>query len=146
MHPKAVLWLVALVLALTAVFFVFRFAASQSMTVILDEQNGSGQSGTATLEDVAGGTRITAELNLPAGGFGLQPFHIHSGTCDNLGPIVFPLSDLASRSLTEMYSETIVSESLNQILARAASGPLAMNAHHSYAQPGLYTACGNLLP
>jgi hypothetical protein len=37
-----------------------------------------------------------------AAGDGPHPAHIHSGTCDELGDVVFPLADVAEQSGEEM--------------------------------------------
>src|ERR687898_725490 len=66
-----------------------------------------------------------------------HPAHIHSGTCDNLGDIVAPLSDVTELNAGEVFgaatavlakeSETDVALPLGEIL----SAPHAINVHES---------------
>ncbi len=50
--------------------------------VTLEEQNGSGKSGTAELVPGAASTDVTIEIK---GQSDLDPIHVHSGTCDSPG-------------------------------------------------------------
>jgi hypothetical protein len=55
----------------------------QPVTIMLEEQNNSGKSGTAELQPGAASTDITIELQPPQGDN--EPIHIHTGTCDSPG-------------------------------------------------------------
>jgi hypothetical protein len=71
-------------------------AVEDIQTVELSEQNGSGQSGTATLTANDDGTvHVSIELSPP--GEEPQPAHIHEGTCADLNPEpAFPLDDVVN--------------------------------------------------
>lgn len=79
-----------------------------------------------------------------------RPAHIHSGTCDNLGDIVAPLSDVQLRTAGEAFgaasaipvdeSETEVPLALGAIL----SAPHAINIHESAEAIQNYIACGDI--
>lgn len=79
-----------------------------------------------------------------------HPAHIHSGTCDTLGEVVFPLSDVAVEAGDMMgstsahpveVSETIIADvPLQDIL----DGEHAVNVHLSADDIGTYIACGNI--
>lgn len=78
-----------------------------------------------------------------------HPIHIHSGTCDNLGDVVVPLTDVALNTAGETFgspavpveeSETDVEISLNDLLA----SPHAINIHESKDAIQTYIACGNI--
>jgi plastocyanin len=79
-----------------------------------------------------------------------HPAHIHSGTCDNLGDIVAPLSDVAEVTAGEVFgaptavlvkeSETDVALPLGDIL----SAPHAINIHESADAIQNYIACGDI--
>ncbi len=79
-----------------------------------------------------------------------HPAHIHSGTCDNLGDIVSPLSDVAEETAGEKFgaasavlvkkSETDVELPLNDYL----SAPHAINIHESAEAIQNYIACGDI--
>lgn len=104
-----------------------------SVTVDLAEQNGSGQTGTATLEPMSDGTiHVTIELSNPPAE--AQPAHIHSGTCAELGDVVYPLRNVEGGS-----SETDVEASLEDV----QSASFAVNVHRSEADAGTYVACGD---
>src|SRR5215212_10570471 len=79
-----------------------------------------------------------------------HPAHIHSGTCDNLGDIVAPLSDVTEVTTGEKFgaptallvkeSETDVPLPLGDILA----APHAINIHESAGAIQNYIACGDI--
>jgi len=79
-----------------------------------------------------------------------HPAHIHSGTCDNLGDIVAPLSDVTEVTAGEKFgaptallvkeSETDLPLPLGDILA----APHAINIHESAGAIQNYIACGDI--
>lgn len=104
--------------------------------VVLSEQNNSGESGTAFLEDLGDGTtRVTISSEGALVGVGPQPAHIHSGTCEDLGGVEYALENVVNGS-----SQTVVNVSLDELLA----GTFAINLHMSPQEAGIYTSCGNL--
>jgi hypothetical protein len=126
----------ALALGLTACGADDGAASSEGpVTVELAEQNGSGQSGTATLTAAGEGTTDVV-IELDGGTAGPQPAHIHVGTCANLDPQPkYPLE-----GVVDGRSETTVQAPL----AELAEGELAINVHKSEAEVQIYVACGNL--
>lgn len=81
---------------------------------------------------------------------GPHPAHIHSGSCDDLGDIVVPLTDVVENTAGESFgsdqavpvevSETDVELSLSDLLA----GPHAINIHQSAEAIQIYIACGDI--
>jgi plastocyanin len=80
-----------------------------------------------------------------------HPAHIHSGTCAELGDVVFPLTDVAGsaddaeRSGAESAiplesSDTIVDIPLQELI----DGGHAINVHLSAEDIGTYIACGDI--
>lgn len=79
-----------------------------------------------------------------------HPAHIHSGTCDTLGEVIYPLSDVAVEAGDMMgatgahpveVSETMIADvPLQDIL----DGEYAVNVHLSADDIGTYIACGNI--
>jgi plastocyanin len=87
-----------------------------------------------------------------------HPAHIHNGTCDNLGDVVYPLNavgapmtDANGTPIPEMQmgatdaipvdvSVTTVAASLNDLVGAA----YAINVHESAENIGNYIACGNI--
>ena len=138
MKLRRVSALLALILSLATLVALSGFAGAQpqTLTIQLDAQNNSGQSGPAELTDLGNGsTRVVVVLsnapsNVP------QPIHFHSGTCATLGPIVYPLT-----SLVNGRSESTVNVSIAQLLAT----PFAINAHRSAQEASIYVACGNVV-
>jgi CHRD domain-containing protein len=109
-------------------------AAGESITVDLAEQNGSGESGTATLTADGQSTTVAIELTgVPAGT--PQPAHIHDGTCTELGDVVYPLTNVEDGS-----SETTVNAPLSDLMGT----DYAINVHESEAAIQNYVSCGDL--
>ena len=105
-------------------------------TVQLMEQNGSGQSGTATITGTDDG-KIMVMVQLSNGTGVAQPAHIHRGTCANLDPRpAYPLT-----SVTNGVSDTMVDVSTETLL----NGEYAINVHKSAAEASVYVACGDIV-
>lgn len=93
-----------------------------------------------------------------------HPAHIHAGTCDNLGEVVYPLTNIGSMesmgtptagmeatpvagawvgaadAIPVLMSVTQLAVSLDELLA----APYAINVHESPENIGNYIACGNV--
>ncbi|MCH7970895.1 MAG: hypothetical protein IH960_07620 [Chloroflexi bacterium] len=108
--------------------------SSDAVTLILNELNSSGQSGSVTLTPK--GTKTMVAVNLSAGAVGVsQPVHIHTGSCDDLGGVTYPLT-----SLDTGMSATTVDVSISSLL----SGRFAVNAHKSGPEASIYVSCGDI--
>lgn len=109
--------------------------SGEAVQVPLAAQNGSGQSGTATLISLGEGlTRVVVRLDAPPPE--PQPAHLHKGTCAALDPNpAFPLTDVRAG-----MSETFVPTSL----ASLRSSRFAVNVHRSAAEAATYVACGDV--
>jgi len=104
-------------------------------TIDLEEQNGSGISGTATLSPTVDGT-VEVEVELDGSDGGPHPAHIHEGSCAELDPTpAFPLEDVEDGS-----SETTVDVDLADITANE----YAINVHESTENLDVYVACGDV--
>jgi hypothetical protein len=109
-------------------------ASSGGLTLELAAQNGSGQSGTATLAPAGDGeTSITVELSNPPAE--PQPSHVHSGSCDDIGGVVAPLD-----SVVMGQAETVVPMSLEEL----RRGDLIVHAHKSEAESDVSVACSEI--
>jgi hypothetical protein len=105
--------------------------ADTALSLELMEQNGSGQSGTATLTPVGDErTKIVMELSNPPAV--PQPAHVHPGPCDDLGD---PVAALAN--LVRGRSETTVPLSF----AELRRGDLVVHAHKSEREFPTSVAC-----
>jgi hypothetical protein len=132
---KKVAMLALALVALFALAGTSAWAQGSSVTVTLDQQNSSGQSGTAVLQDMGDGTtKVT--VNISGGSAVAQPAHIHDGPCATLNPKPkYPLTSLVNGT-----SETIV----NQPLSDLADGTYAINVHKSATEASVYVSCGNI--
>ena len=109
--------------------------SNDHVTVDLAEQNGSGESGTATLTAMGNRTRVVLELRNPTAGS--QPAHIHKGSC---GAALDPQPLHGLLNVKKGRSETVVNVPLSELTA----GGLAINVHQSNADLNTWVACGNL--
>lgn len=108
--------------------------AQNAITITMNAQNNSGESGTATLTPMGNQTKV--DVNLTGAPAGPQPAHIHPGTCANLNPNPkYPLT-----SLTNGKSETIVNVSLTSLM----TGDFAINVHKSPQEISVYVSCGDI--
>jgi hypothetical protein len=84
-------------------------------------------------------------------GDGPHPAHIHAGTCEELGDVVVPLTDVAdvaadaeragpASALAVKSSVTVVEMPLEEII----DGGHAINAHLSAEEIDVYIACGDI--
>ncbi|MCH8989298.1 MAG: CHRD domain-containing protein [Chloroflexi bacterium] len=104
--------------------------SGQSLTIVLDELNGSGQSGWATLTNRGAQTEVV--VSATSGISALA--HIHDGSCQSLGGVALALSDTSGSS-----SSTIVDATLDSLI----SGSFAVNLHDA-GDASVYTSCGNI--
>jgi hypothetical protein len=111
-------------------------AATSTLTIALNEQNGSGESGTATLTQAGSDVKVVIALK-GAPATTPQPVHIHDGTCANLKGVVYPLSNVADGSSTTVVKGVTIDKLLG--------GTYAINVHESAADLGKYVACGNIV-
>jgi hypothetical protein len=107
--------------------------SSNEMTVSLGEQNGSNQSGEASLTAVDDSTTHVV-ISVGSGGETPQPAHIHKGSCAELDPTPeYPLEDVVDGE-----SSTHLDVSLDEL----RDGEFAINVHKSAAELETYVACG----
>jgi hypothetical protein len=108
---------------------------SNEMAVSLGEQNGSNQSGEASLTAVDDSTTHVV-ISIGSGGETPQPAHIHKGSCAELDPTPeHPLEDVVDGD-----SSTHLKVSLDEL----RDGEFAINVHKSAAEVETYVACGDI--
>jgi hypothetical protein len=109
--------------------------SSDEATVDLAAQNGSGESGTATLTADGSKTRVVVDLDNPPMGTP-QPAHIHKGSCEDLDPNpAYGLQNVVGgKSTTEV----------DKPLKDLEKGSYAINVHKSGAEIKTYVACGDI--
>lgn len=113
-------------------------AAPLSITLSMAAQNNSGESGTATLTAIENGkTRVELKLNGAPQDI-VQPSHIHTGSCANLGAIVYPLTSPINGVAETILDVDLTTDILNKL-------PLALNVHKSVSEAGIYVSCGDII-
>lgn len=108
----------------------------KEMTVVMGEENASGESGTAKLVEEGGKVTVMVKLSGYPTDSAPQPAHIHVGACPGVGAVKYPLT-----SLVNGVSTTTLDVTLDALKAEL---PLAINVHKSAADVKVYTACGAL--
>lgn len=104
--------------------------------VPLEEQNGSAESGTATLTAVGDQTRVVLNIQSRSASpvARRHPAHIHEGSCEKLDPTpAFGLNDVEAGTST-----STVDVKLDDLLNDA----FAINVHESAENADRYVACG----
>ncbi|MDQ2858000.1 MAG: hypothetical protein M3R53_05025 [Candidatus Eremiobacteraeota bacterium] len=103
--------------------------------IAIGEQNGSGQTGHASLKQVGNDMQVT--LDLDHASKMAEPAHIHKGTCAKLDPVpAFPLKPVTNgKSVTTVHGFTF---------GMVKKGHYAINVHKSAAALKSYVACGDL--
>jgi hypothetical protein len=106
-----------------------------SLTIKLNTQNASGESGTATLTPVDGGTLVVVKVTGDNGV--VQPDHIHMGTCATLDPKPqYPLPAIQNGMSTFVVKGVTIAD--------LEATPHAINVHKSTTEAGTYVACGDI--
>ena len=109
-------------------------SSGTEVEISLDELNGSGQSGTATLTSSGGAIKVV--LSIGEGTLKSEKVHIHNGQCGpDLGGVVHGLTDFTDGNSVS----TVEGVSLESLM----TGGFAVNAHQA-GNPKVYTACGNI--
>jgi hypothetical protein len=127
---------------------------NQTVKVNLTQSRDSGVSGTATLEDVKGGVKVTLQMqNLPEAGI-KHINHIHAGgTCadDRAGrtaPVTIPLETItAQEDGTGSATTTLKDVSAAQLFGEDKERFILLHAETKKGEgvpPGI--ACGDLVP
>ena len=79
-----------------------------------------------------------------------HPAHIHSGTCDQLGDVVYPLADVVTQAGEAMGASgghAVKVSEVNHVavpLQEILDGGHAINVHLSAEEIGTYIACGTI--
>ncbi len=116
-------------------------AQTGPVSVTLNAVKGSGVTGTATVAQAGNGTKIDITFK------GFAPNsehagHIHSGSCENNGPVVFPLDTAkADASGNATVSSTVATAAFSEV----SNGKYYLNYHVAATPPGDGIACGNIV-
>jgi hypothetical protein len=93
----------------------------------------AGESGRAVLRDTKAGLVVMLTLT---GGKGIQPAHIHKGSCAKLDPKPwYPLKNVINGKSTT----TIAGVTIGEIIGKSA-----INVHKSLKEIPVYVACGDV--
>lgn len=110
-------------------------ATPQTITVTMNAENNSGESGTATLTELTNGVKVTLALtHAPSTA---QPTHIHAGTCTKLNPAPeLPLTSTINGKSTTMLT--------GKKLSDFSGGKFSINVHKSTNDLKTYVSCGTI--
>ena len=109
-------------------------AAADPLTLTMNAQNNSGQTGTAKLNPA--GAKTDVILDIKAGAAGVpQPAHVHDGSCATLGAVKYPLNNVVDGKST-----TTIDVDLDTLL----KGTFAVNVHKSGAEATVYVSCADI--
>ncbi len=128
------IWVSLVAAALLTVAAIAPVAGQDTITIDMQEVDGSGQSGSADI--TSDGDQVTVSIEIDPGPDGEpQPVHIHEGDCRDLGDVAYPLEDVV-----DGVSESTADVSINELI----SGEYAINVHLSEDEMDVYVACGTL--
>lgn len=129
---KTILALLAAVVATAGLSYA---AAPKTLTIPMKAENHSGESGTATLTQLANGVKI--DVSIKGAPKEDQPTHIHPGTCTHLNPAPeAPLSPLSNG-----HSVTVLS---GKKISDFTKGAFSINVHKSANDLKTYVSCGQI--
>lgn len=106
-----------------------------SFSIVLSEQNDSGESGIATIKGMEDKTLINIVL-VGAAPAGYQPSHLHIGTCEKPGEIKYSINNVVNGK-----SETLLDIAMEDFVKEL---PLILNVHKSRDEISTYVSCGIL--
>lgn len=109
--------------------------SSNTVTIRLNAENNSGETGIAELTEKNGKVEVSLSLTGAPDGV-MQPAHIHVGSCPDVGAVKYPLT-----SPVNGKSKTTLEVSLSDLRAGL---PLAINVHKSASEIKTYVACGDI--
>jgi hypothetical protein len=107
---------------------------------------------------IAGTAVVAAQGSTPEAAPQPHPAHIHEGTCEELGDVVYPLEDVSGEAVSSTEGATPESQAEGEpgdVIARSRSqvdaslddilaGEHAVNVHKSADEIDVYIACGNI--
>lgn len=109
---------------------------SSPIIVQLASVQNSGESGTATLQEIDGKVTVTITMAQDPFPDTSQPAHIHGGSCPDVGAVKYSLTPVVNGKSVTILPITL-SDLRNQ-------GDLAINVHKSAQEITVYTACGEI--
>jgi hypothetical protein len=104
----------------------------------MQEIAGSGITGEASIAPDGQNTRVM--VRLMGGTPGQKNGHIHSGTCDNLGPVLY---ELQAVDVAQGGAGTVTS-TINSPYEQVTAGSHVIAYHESGGQPGRPVVCGEI--
>lgn len=118
--------------------------AGSAVTVTMMPQNGSNESGMATLAQTSKGLSVTLVMNVAPSQ--AQPAHIHKGTCSKLDPTpAYPLHNVTKGTDSQGNPKGTSTTVLTTVtLNKLTSGTYAINVHKSVSDIKTYVSCGDI--
>ena len=135
---RIVLRVVPVLVLLAALIGAREGRAAGPVTVKLAPQNNSGESGTATLTEEGGKTKVAVSVTGQPAGVA-QPMHIHKGTCATLRSMSMARTSYGLPVLQDGKATAVIDVPLDTLQAE----PHAINGHKS-AQSTESAFCGDI--
>ncbi len=130
------IWVSLAAVALLAVAAIAPVAGQEeAITLDLEEVDGSGIEGNVRLAAMDGQTEVEVLITAGLEDDAVHPVHIHAGTCDDLGDVVYPLEDIVGG-----VSETEIDAELTDLM----DGDHAVNVHLSEEEMDVNVACADI--
>ncbi len=114
--------------------------AGLQISMTLSEVGGSGVSGSVTITDAAGATLVVVTVD---GGLeeGTHMNHIHGGSCDDVGSIAVPLTELDAAADGSASATSTITDNPDAELGHLEEGGHVVAVH---ALDGSIVACGDV--
>jgi plastocyanin len=131
-------------------------AEGGTLTVALNELNGSGMAGLAILSEADAGMDVLAfaiedasvEGTADVSASDSHPAHVHNGTCEAPADVIFPLGNIAAPEGDATGADVPGVEQsttkINVSLTNLLDGEHAIVAHLSDEEIGTYLVCGDI--
>jgi hypothetical protein len=110
-------------------------AGAETLTIPLNAVGGSGETGSAVLQQVGPDLKVTVHMRNPVAAE--QPIHIHPGSCANSNPQPIEMLGLVVNGHA--------TKTLKNVSLKALRGKNVINVHYSTAKMGTYVSCGAIL-
>ncbi len=120
-----------------------------TLTIAMVQQNNSGQDGLATLSERGGAVEVEVRIKRSNVG-GSQTSHVHSGRCDNVGPITAGLRamkplEISNKNDDPAFDNDVIvfTTTLEESLSTLRDGNHVINVHDA-RDNSLYVSCGEI--
>ena len=126
---------IAAAVAISALAGAVASAGAETLTIPLAAVGGSGETGSAVLQQIGPDLKITVHMHHPVAA--QQPIHIHPGSCANSNPQPIEMLGLVVNG--------VASRTLKNVSLKSLRGKNVINVHYSTSKMGTYVSCGPIV-